>query len=113
MKTPFRKSNHASVLARDLTAARDYYETVMELELLDSTDEQLVFKTGDSLFYVIYDPDRSGTVLEFCVDDLDVARDKLASKSCRVIKWEGKGKDCYIKDPFGMIFNLWEENEEK
>ena len=37
MNTPFRKSNHASVLARDLTAARDYYETVMELELLDST----------------------------------------------------------------------------
>ena len=113
MKTPFRKSNHASVLARDLTAARDYYETVMELELLDSTDEQLVFKTGDSLFYVIYDPDRSGTVLESCVDDLDAATDKLVSKGCRVIKWEGKGKDCYIQDPFGMIFNLWEENEEK
>lgn len=113
MKTPFRKSNHTAVLARDLTAARDYYETVMELELLDSTDEQLVFKTGDSLFYVIYDPDRSGTVLEFCVDDLAVARDKLVSKSCRVIKWEGKGKDCYMQDPFGMIFNLWEENVEK
>ena len=113
MKTPFRKSNHASVLARDLTAARDYYETVMELELLDSTDEQLVFKTGDSLFYVIYDPDRSGTVLEFCVDDLDAARDRLVSKSCRVIKWEGKGKDCYMQDPFGMIFNLWEETAEK
>ena len=113
MKTPFRKSNHASVLARDLTAARDYYETGMELELLDSTDEQLVFKTGDSLFYVIYDPDRSGTVLEFCVDALDAARDRLVSKSCRVIKWEGKGKDCYMQDPFGMIFNLWEENVEK
>ena len=113
MKTPFRKSNHASVLARDLTAARDFYETVMELELLDSTDEQLVFKTGDSLFYVIYDPDRSGTVLEFCVDDLAVARERLVSKSCRVIKWEGKGKDCYMQDPFGMIFNLWEENVEK
>ena len=39
MKAPFRKSNHAAVLAQDLTAARDYYETVMELELLNSTDE--------------------------------------------------------------------------
>ncbi len=51
--------------------------------------------------------------MEFCVDDLDVARDSLISKGCRVIKWEGKGKDCYLKDPFGMIFNLWEENTEK
>ena len=113
MKDPFRKSNHAAVLASDLKAARDFYENVMELELVNSTDEQLVFKTGDSLFYVIYDPDRSGTVLEFCVDDLDVARDKLVSKSCRVIKWEGKGKDCYMQDPFGMVFNLWEEKKEK
>jgi predicted enzyme related to lactoylglutathione lyase len=60
---------------------------------------------------VIYDPDRSGTVLEFCVDDLDAATDKLVSKSCQVIKW--RGKDCYMQDPFGMIFNLWEENAEK
>ena len=92
MKAPFRKSNHAAVLARDLTAAKDYYETVMELELFDSTEEQLVFKTGDSFFYVIHDPECFGTVLEFCVDDLDVARDRLVSKGCRIIKW--KGKDC-------------------
>ena len=113
MKAPFRKSNHAAVLARDLTAAKDYYETVMELELFDSTEQQLVFKTGDSFFYVIHDPECFGTVLEFCVDDLDASRDRLVSKGCRVIKWEGKGKDCYLKDPFGMIFNLWEENTEK
>ena len=49
--------------------------------------------------------------MEFCVDDLDASRDRLGSKGCRVIKWEGK--DCYLKDPFGMIFNLWEENTEK
>ena len=82
MNALFRKSNHAAVLAPDLKAARDFYENVMELELVNSTDEQLVFKTGDSFFYVIYDPDRSGTVLEFCVDDLDAATDKLVSKSC-------------------------------
>ena len=113
MNALFRKSNHAAVLAPDLKAARDFYENVMELEQVNSTDEQLVLKTGDSFFYVIYDPDRSGNVLEFCVDDLDAATDKLVSKSCQVIKWRGKGKDCYMQDPFGMIFNLWEENVEK
>ncbi|HCN25579.1 MAG TPA: hypothetical protein DIS65_09500 [Candidatus Marinimicrobia bacterium] len=50
MKAPFRKSNHAAVLARDLRAAKDFYETVMELELVNSTDKQLVFKTCDSFF---------------------------------------------------------------
>ena len=98
MKAPFRKSNHAAVLTPDLKAARDFYENVMELELFTSTDEQLVFKTNDSFFYV---------------DDLDVAKDRLVSKGCQIIKWEGKGKDCYLRDPFGMIFNLWEETTEK
>ena len=50
MKAPFRKSNHAAVLARDLRASKDFYETVMELELVNSTDKQLVFKTCDSFF---------------------------------------------------------------
>ena len=113
MKDPFRKSNHAAVLASDLKAARDFYENVMELELVNATEEQLVFKTGDSFFYVIYNPDCTGTVLEFSVDDLNASRDRLMNKGCRVIKWEGKGKDCYMQDPFGMIFNLWEETAEK
>ena len=113
MNALFRKSNHAAVLAPDLKAARDFYENVMELELVNSTDEQLVFKTGDSFFYVIYNPDCTGTVLEFSVDDLNASRDRLMNKGCRVIKWEGKGKDCYMQDPFGMIFNLWEETAEK
>ena len=113
MKDPFRKSNHAAVLASDLKAARDFYENVMGFELIDSTDDQLIFKTGDSYFYVVYDIDLSGAVLEFCVDDVYDARDRLVNKGCRVIKWEGKGKDCYMQDPFGMIFNLWEETAEK
>ena len=111
MNVPFRKSNHAAVLTPDLKAARDFYENVMELELFTSTDEQLVFKTNDSFFYVVRDLDRTGTVLEFYVDDLDVAKDRLVSKGCQIIKWEGK--DCYLRDPFGMIFNLWEETTEK
>ena len=113
MNALFRKSNHAAVLAPDLKAARDFYENVMDLELVNSTDEQLVFKTGDSFFYVVRDLDRTGTVLEFCVDNLDVAKERLVSKGCQIIKWEEKGKDCYLKDPFGVIFNLWEENIEK
>ena len=113
MKAPFRKSNHAAVLTPDLKAARDFYENVMELELVNSTDEQLVFKTGDSFFYVVRDLDRTGTVLEFCVDNLDASMDRLLSKGCKGIKWEEKGIDCYLKDPFGVIFNQWEENTEK
>jgi hypothetical protein len=48
--------------------------------------------------------------LEFLVEDLEAARDHLIGNGCKIIKWEGKGKDCYLQDPFGVVFNLWEKS---
>ena len=53
----------------------------------------------DFLFYVIKHSNRTGRVLEFLVDDLEAARDHLIGNGCKIIKWEGKGKDCYLQDP--------------
>ncbi len=50
-------------------------------------------------------------VLELLVPDLEKAREELVAAGCRVIRWEGRGKDCYIRDPFGTTYNLWEEPE--
>ena len=43
------------------------------------------------------------------VDDLEKARETLEANGCKVLRWRGKGQDCYVRDPFGVIFNLWEE----
>jgi predicted enzyme related to lactoylglutathione lyase len=58
--------------------------------------------------FVIEDHEVSGLVLELFVEDLESAREKLLANGCEVIRWRGKGQDCYIRDPFGVIFNLWE-----
>jgi len=42
------------------------------------------------------------------VADLDKARNELMEKGCMVVTWEGKGNPCYMRDPFGFVFNLWE-----
>ena len=49
-----------------------------------------------------------GLIHELYVDDLESARATLLSLGCEVLRWKGKGQDCYIKDPFGVVFNLWE-----
>lgn len=33
-------------------------------------------------------------------------------KGCQVVVWEGGGKPCYMRDPYGFVFNLWEAPEE-
>jgi hypothetical protein len=43
------------------------------------------------------------------VEDLDAAREELVKHGCEVIRWLDKGQDCYVRDPFGVIYNLWED----
>jgi catechol 2,3-dioxygenase-like lactoylglutathione lyase family enzyme len=59
--------------------------------------------------FVIEDDEVRGPVMELFVDDLEDAREELLAHGCEVIRWRGKGQDCYIRDPFGVIFNLWEK----
>ncbi len=42
------------------------------------------------------------------MDDLEAARQELVANGCKVLRWRGKGQDCYIEDPFGVIYNIWE-----
>ena len=46
--------------------------------------------------------------MELFVEDLEQARDELLAQGCEVVRWRGKGRDCYIRDPFGVTYNLWE-----
>ena len=47
--------------------------------------------------------------MELFVDNLEAARDHLVANGCKVLRWHGKRQDCYIQDPYGVIYNLWEE----
>jgi hypothetical protein len=63
--------------------------------------------------FVIEDDEVSGLVMELFVEDLAAARDFLLANGCKIVRWRGKGQDCYIRDPFGVIFNLWEQPQDK
>lgn len=77
---------------------------------LDSKMEEnhLHIRSGDLNLYIMENDELRGTVIEFNVEDVEAAKDHLLAHGCTVVKWEGKGKDCYMRDPYGLIFNLWE-----
>ena len=108
MSLTFKKSNNVAVLTGNLTKAKKFYSNVLNLPIDKENDDEVIFKTEDSLFYVIKGTNSTGPVLEFIVEDLEAARDHLVKNGCKIIKWEGKGKDCYLQDPLGVVFNLWE-----
>ena len=105
----FKMSTNIAVEHKNFNEAVAFYQDVMGLENR-STDPNLGdFDAGLITLYVQEDHEVSGPVLEFFVDDLEGARDHLVKNGCKVIRWRGKGQDCYVQDSFGVIYNLWEE----
>ncbi len=105
----FRMSPNIAVRTGRTSEAVDFYTNVLGFPNR-STDPELADLDASPLnLFVIEDQESRGPVLELFVDDLEAARDDLVANGCQVLRWRGKGQDCYIQDPFGVIFNLWEE----
>ncbi len=107
----FRMSPNVAVRTARFGEAIRYYAEVLGFPNR-SSDPALGDHDASPLnLFVIEDDEVSGPVMELFVDDLEAARDYLVANGCRVIRWRGKGQDCYLRDPFGVTFNLWEEPE--
>jgi hypothetical protein len=47
-----------------------------------------------------------GPVLEVTVSNVEEARRRLVKAGCEIVKDEPDFPRCYLKDPFGLIYNL-------
>jgi hypothetical protein len=47
-----------------------------------------------------------GPVLEVTVDSVEAAKLRLVKSGCIVVKDEPDFPRCYVKDPYGLIYNL-------
>jgi predicted enzyme related to lactoylglutathione lyase len=93
-----------------VTQAVDFYTKVIGFKNRSVNPEIADFDASPMTIFIIEDEEISGPVMELYVDDLEKAREILLENGCKVLRWRGKGQDCYIQDPFGVIFNLWEES---
>ena len=104
----FKMSPNIAVRTRHFTEAVDFYTKVIGFENR-SDDQELADLDANPLnIFIIEDDEFRGPVLELFVDDLEAARQELVANGCKVLRWRGKGQDCYIEDPFGVIYNIWE-----
>lgn len=104
-----RMSPNIAVRHHDYSDAVNFYSEVMGFKNRSSDPELADFASDPINLFVIEDNEFRGPILELCVSNLDDARDHLIENGCKVLRWWGKGQDCYIQDPFGVIYNLWEE----
>ena len=105
----FRMSPNIAVRTERFADAVDFYTNVLGFPDRSDDPELADLDASPINLFVIADSEIRGPVMELFVDDLEKAREKLVANGCKVLRWRGKGQDCYVEDPFGVIYNLWEQ----
>lgn len=106
----FKFSGNLLINTPEAGEAASFYKEVLGLDVYEEGEEATGFRSNDHYLYFAKKEEPS-FVYEFNVPDVEEARRELEAKGCQVLVWEGKGGDCYIRDPYGNVFNLWEEPE--
>jgi catechol 2,3-dioxygenase-like lactoylglutathione lyase family enzyme len=107
----FKMSPNVAVRTRTFSEAVDFYTTVLGFQNRSDDPDLADLDASPLNLFVIEDPEIRGPVMELFVEDLDQARETLVANGCKVLRWRGKGQDCYVQDPFGVVFNIWETTE--
>jgi len=84
-----------------------FYQEVLAFPVTMKDGKLVGFETGSfQLFVDGRDSLRMGPVFEFCVADVDAAKEKLLGAGCELVSEDASIPRCYIKDPHGLMFNL-------
>jgi hypothetical protein len=93
------------IQAPDPRVAASFYVQQLGFEI---TDEQpdMISLHGEHINLFIERGPALGPVLEVTVGNVEEAKLRLAKNGCGIIKDEPEFPRCYIKDPYGLIYNL-------
>jgi catechol 2,3-dioxygenase-like lactoylglutathione lyase family enzyme len=105
---PYKLSQCVAIHTPEQQKAVSFYTDILGLPNKGKAGSTIEFSDGNIRIFVDQDSN-SEAVFELIVPDLEKAKAELLAHGCEVVRWNGKGQDCYIRDPFGVLFNLWED----
>ena len=105
MSNTFKASWDIIVRTENWSEALRFYGSVLGLPITERSETIVGFETGAFCLYVERGKEH-GPVFDFLVPDIQETKWQLVAAGCTVIEENRKIPDCYIKDPYGMIFNV-------
>jgi len=93
------------IQSEDPEKAAAFYVQELGFEITDKT-ANMVSLHGDHINFFIERGPKLGPVLEVTVKNVDEAKAALSKKGCEIIKDEPDFPRCYVRDPYGLIYNL-------
>ena len=95
------------IQAQDPMKAASFYVKELGFEITDETSNMVSLHGKNTSLFVERGP-ALGRVLEVTVKSIEKAKANLKNKGCKIIKDEPDCPRCYVKDPYGLIYNLTE-----
>ena len=93
------------IQAQDPQNAALFYVNQLGFEITDEMPD-LISLHGEHINLFIERGPALGPVLEVAVGNVEEAKHRLVKNGCDIVKDEPDFPRCYIKDPFGLIYNL-------
>jgi hypothetical protein len=93
------------IQAEDPKTAALFYIKQLGFEITGETSNMISLHGNHINMFIERGP-ALGPVLEVTVGSVEEAKQRLAENGCEIIKDEPDFPRCYVKDPFGLIYNL-------
>jgi len=93
------------IQAPDPNAAASFYVELLGFKITDN-NPNMIGLHGKHINLFIEPGPPLGPVLEVTVDNVAEAKARLVKNGCEIVKDEPDAPRCYVKDPFGLIYNL-------
>ena len=103
----FEFSPYIAVQVKDYDKAKKFYEEVLGMEIIESSEKETHFKK-DGINFCMENSGSGSTFFEFKVDDVITAKKELEKEGCRVTETYSD-KSLMFADPYGMKFHVWSE----
>ena len=93
------------IQALDPKSAASFYVKQLGFEITDEAPNMISLH-GENINLFIERGPALGPVFEVTVGSVEEAKLRLVKNGCEIVKDEPDFPRCYIKDPFGLIYNL-------
>jgi catechol 2,3-dioxygenase-like lactoylglutathione lyase family enzyme len=110
MASAFHASRDVIIRTDAWEEALKFYEVTLGLSITYRGPDLVGFETGAFCLYVEKGT-RHGPVFEFLVPDVQSSKRQLVAAGCQVEEEDPSVPRCYLRDPFGLVFNIgWSED---
>ena len=112
MSNTFKASRDIIVRTEKWSEALEFYGSVLGFPITERSETIVGFETGAFCLYVERGKEH-GPVFDFLVRDIQATKRQLVAAGCTVIEENPKVPRCYLRDPYGMVFNVGQSPGEK